>query len=63
MTKRNNVLSGQYEYRVILSLVRIHQLGNQKFRDGKAGLDVLKANEFVFSPPKYVIPLLENVHF
>jgi hypothetical protein len=63
VTKRNNVLSGQYEYRVTLSLVRIRRLGNQKFRDGEAGLDVLKASESVFSLSKCVIPLLENVHF
>jgi hypothetical protein len=40
MTRRNKVLSGQDECRITGSLVRILQLGNQKFRDGEAGLDV-----------------------
>jgi hypothetical protein len=56
-------LDSTNKYRVTLSLVRIRQLGNQKFMDGEAGLDVLKASEFVFSLSKCVIPLLENVHF
>jgi hypothetical protein len=63
MTRRNNVLSGQYTCRVTGSLFWIFQLGNQKFGDGEAGLDVLKASEFVFSLSKCVIHLLENMHF
>ena len=63
MTRRNNVLSGKNECRVTGSLFRFLQLGNQKFKDGEAGLKVLKASEFVFSLSKCVIPLLENMNF
>jgi hypothetical protein len=57
MRRRNNVLSGKYECRVTGSLVRFLQLGNQKFKDGEAGLEVLKASEFVFSLSMCVISL------